>query len=79
MDEYFDVSHLELVSDIRFGRYYVKMMIAWYFATTIAKQYDYAVKIFETKKLDTWTHNISIQKCIESRRVSSKTKGIFKV
>lgn len=74
LNEYFDVSHLELVSDIRFDEYYVQMMIAWYFATAIAKQYDYAVKIFETKKLDTWTHNKAIQKCIESRKVTDEQK-----
>lgn len=74
LDEYFDVSHLELLCDIRFDEYYVKMMIAWYFATAIAKQYDDTIKIFETKKLDTWTHNKSIQKCIESRRVSNEQK-----
>ena len=50
------------------------MMIAWYFATALTKQYDEAVKYIEQEKLDKWTHNKAIQKAIESNRISEETK-----
>ena len=58
--------------------YYLKMMIAWYFATALAKQYDESVKFIENKKLDKWTHNKAIQKAIESFRVSDEHKQYLK-
>ena len=54
------------------------MMIAWYFATALAKQYDKTIKYLENKNLDSWVHNKSIQKAVESRRVSESKKNIFK-
>ena len=50
------------------------MMIAWYFATALAKQYKDAIKYIENKKLDTWTHNKAIQKSIESYRITQDQK-----
>jgi len=58
--------------------YYLKMMVAWYFATALAKQYDYAIKVIENKVLETWTHNKAIQKAIESYRVSDEHKAYLK-
>lgn len=55
-------------------KYYVDMMIAWYFATLLAKNYDIAFPYIKNKKLESWTHNKSIQKAIESYRVSDKHK-----
>ena len=54
--------------------YYLKMMVAWYFATALAKQYDAAVPFIERKKLEPWTHNKAIQKAMESFRVSDEHK-----
>ena len=54
--------------------YYVRMMIAWFYATALAKQYDDAIKIIEDRKLDKWTHNKIIQKAIESYRISEENK-----
>lgn len=70
----FEPYYPDLVSNIKSDEYYINMMIAWYFATALAKQYDTAVKYIENKKLDTWTHNKTIQKAIESYRISDEHK-----
>ena len=54
------------------------MMIAWYFATALAKQYDSAIKYIEDNKLSTWVHNKTIQKSLESYRVSEEHKEYLK-
>ena len=54
--------------------YYLKMMVAWYFATALAKQYDATVPFIERNKLEPWTHNKAIQKAMESFRVSDEHK-----
>ena len=70
LDSDFNVSYLDTVSGIKSNEYYINMMIAWFFATALAKQYDTAIKYIENRKLDVWTHNKAIQKACESYRVS---------
>lgn len=53
-------------------------MIAWYFATALAKQYDTVLPYLETKKLDDWTHNKAIQKSVESYRITQEQKAYLK-
>ena len=74
LDDKFKPEYLEMVSKIRSDEYYVNMMIAWYFATALAKQYNSAIKYIENKKLDKWTHNKTIQKAIESYRITNEQK-----
>ena len=74
LDEAFDPSYPKRISEIRSDHYYVNMMRAWYFAESLAKQYDACIPYIEEKRLDTWTHNKAIQKAIESRRISPETK-----
>ena len=74
LDEDFDPKYLKMVAKIRSEEYYVNMMTAWYFATALAKQYDTAVPYLENRKLDTWTHNKTIRKAIESYRISPEQK-----
>lgn len=74
LDEEFDEKHLEMVAKIRSEEYYVNMMVAWYFATALAKQWDAAICYIENQKLDKWTHNKAIQKAIESYRVTKEQK-----
>ncbi len=54
------------------------MMIAWYFATALAKQYDQALPFIEKQKLDRWTHNKTIQKAVESYRITPEQKEYLK-
>ena len=74
LDENFKLEYLDMVSSIKSDEQYVNMMIAWYFATALAKQYDLVIMIIEDKKLDKWVHNKTIQKAIESYRITSLQK-----
>lgn len=74
LDKEFQPGYLSWVADIHSQEYYINMMIAWYFATALAKQYDSALPYFENHVLDQWTHNKAIQKARESYRVSDDHK-----
>ena len=78
MNEYlgddFRKEYLELVSSVKSNDYYLKMMVAWYFATALAKKYDETIPFFENHLLDEWVHKKAIQKAIESYRVSEEHK-----
>ncbi|MBQ2420765.1 MAG: DNA alkylation repair protein [Clostridia bacterium] len=78
LDSRFSPDFLKKVAEIRSDEYYVKMMIAWYFATALAKQYDATLPYISEKKLDKWTHNKAIQKAIESYRVTDEHKAYLK-
>ena len=78
LDEAFEPRFLEWVGAIRSDEYYVNMGIAWYFATALAKQWEEAVKWVEKGRLETWVHNRSIQKSVESYRVGEEQKEYLK-
>ena len=74
LDEDFEEAYLELPASVHSEEYYVKMMIAWFFATALAKQYEAALPYISGYRLDKWVHNKAIQKAIESNRVSPEHK-----
>lgn len=78
LDEDFDQQYPEMVAGIRSDEYYVNMMIAWYFATALAKQYESVLPYIEQKRLDVWTHNKTIQKSVESYRITDEQKQYLK-
>lgn len=78
LDEEFKTEYPEKVAAIRSEEYYVNMMRAWYFATALAKQYDKILPFLLEKRLDVWTHNKTIQKAVESYRITSKQKTYLK-
>jgi len=78
LDEDFEKEYLEMVADIHSEEYYVKMAVAWFFATALAKQWDYAVIYLEDNRLDVWVHNKTIQKARESLRISLEKKEYLK-
>lgn len=78
LDGDFDPAYPELVANIRHEDYYVKMMVAWYFATALAKQYDAALPFISGCRLEKWTHNKAIQKSVESYRITAEQKEILK-
>ena len=78
LDEDFREEYLCWVSDIHSEEYYVNMMIAWYFATALAKQYEAALPYLENRRLDPWVHNKTIQKAVESFRVSDEHKACLR-
>ena len=78
LDEAFEPRFLDRAAALRSEEYYVNMMIAWYFATALAKQYDCALPVLEEGRLEKWTHNKTIQKALESFRVSAEQKAYLK-
>jgi 3-methyladenine DNA glycosylase AlkD len=78
LDGDFDPAYPEMVSRLRSGEYYVNMMIAWYFATALAKQYDAVIPYIAEHRLDPWTHNKTIRKAIESFRITPEQKAYLR-
>ena len=74
LDEAFSPAYPEMVATVRSEEYYIRMMAAWYFATALAKQYDAVLPYLKEHRLDPWTHNKTIQKAIESYRISPEQK-----
>lgn len=74
LDDDFNESYLKLVSKVKSNEYYVNMMVAWFFATALAKKWDATIPYIESNCLDRWTHNKTIQKAIESYRISDDQK-----
>lgn len=78
LDEGFSPEYPGMVADVRSEEYYVNMMRAWYFATALAKQYDAVLPFLTGEKLDTWTHNKTIQKAVESYRITPEQKAFLR-
>lgn len=74
LDEDFKPEYLTIVSGVKSDEYYVNMMIAWYFATALTKQWDSTIGCIENKVLDPWVHNKTIQKARESFRITDEQK-----
>lgn len=79
LDDDFSPEYLELCAEIRSDEYYVNMMLAWYFATALAKQWEHTIPYIESGRLDTWVHNKTIQKARESFRISDEQKAYLKM
>lgn len=75
LDDDFRAEYLEPVAKIGHEHYYVKMMVAWFFATALAKQWEASLPYIEEQKMDEWTHNKAIQKAIESYRITDEQKA----
>ena len=74
LDEEFRPEYLAWVAGVHSEEYYLNMMRAWYFATALAKQPDAALPWLLERRLDVWTHNKTIQKAVESYRISPEMK-----
>lgn len=78
LDEKYDKCYMDAVAKLESDEYYVNMMIAWYFATALAKRYCDAIEYIEQRKLSPFVHRKSIQKAVESRRITSEQKEYLK-
>ena len=78
LDEDFRPEYLKMAADVESEEYYVNMMIAWYLATALAKQWDAAIPYLEERKLPEWVHRKTIQKAIESYRITPEQKIYLK-
>lgn len=74
LDENFQPDYLAWVAGVHSEEYYLNMMRAWYFATALAKQPDAVLPWLTDRRLDVWTHNKTIQKAVESYRISPEMK-----
>ncbi len=78
LDEYFRPEYLDWAAEVKSQEYYVRMMAAWYFATALAKQYDAALPYLTSRRLEQWTHNKTIQKALESYRITPEQKQVLR-
>lgn len=78
LDDRFSLEYPDMVAAVESDEYYVNMMVAWYFATALAKQYDEVLPYLEEHRLDEWTHKKTIQKAVESYRITPEQKAYLK-
>lgn len=78
LDEAFCEDYPRMVSLVDSNEYYVNMMIAWYFATALAKQYDGVIGYLRSRSLPPWVHRKTIQKAVESFRISAEQKAYLR-
>ena len=78
LDEDFKEEYIQLVASVKSEEYYVNMMIAWYIATALAKQWDAAIPYIQERRLSEWVHRKSIQKAVESYRITPEQKEYLK-
>ena len=78
LDEEYETEYSDMVAAVRSEEYYINMMVSWYFATALAKQYDRILPYIQEKRLDKWCHNKTIQKAVESYRITAKQKVYLK-
>ncbi len=78
LEDEFNTEYLSLVANIKSDEYYVNMMLAWYFATALTKQYDATIPYLENRRLSKWVHNKTIQKAVESYRIYEEHKEYLK-
>ncbi len=78
LDSDFDSSYPEIVCSLKSEDYYVRMMVSWYFATALSKRYEEVLPYLEERRLEKWVHNKSIQKAVESYRITDAQKEYLK-
>ena len=74
LDAHFLPEYLQWVAKCTDEHYYIRMMVAWYFATALAKQWDATLPVLESRCLPRWTHTMTIRKATESLRISPERK-----
>ena len=78
LDGRFKTEYSDAVAGVQSEEYYVRMMQAWYFATALSKQYDEVLPYIKEKRLPAWVHNKTIQKAVESHRISEEQKAYLR-
>ena len=78
LDDYFSIECPALAASVKSEEYYIQMMQSWYFATALAKQYDVILPFLLEHRLSKWVHNKTIQKAVESYRITADQKNYLK-
>ena len=74
LDDKFDLKYPKRLAEINSDEYYINMMLSWYFATALSKQWESVIPFIEEKRLKKWVHNKTIQKARESFRITKEQK-----
>lgn len=77
VDEYIDLV-LDKYKEIVLKDYYVKMALAWSLSMIYINYKEKVLDFLNSNNLDNFTHNKSIQKMIESYKVSEEDKNYLK-
>lgn len=75
LDDDFRPEYLDIPLQVRSEDYYVNMMLAWFFATALAKQWEAVLPCLTENRLSVWVHNKTIQKARESFRITPEQKA----
>ena len=78
LEKDFSLKYPQIISKIQRQEYYIRMMVAWYFATALAKQYEQILPFFTEGRLEPWIHKKALQKAVESQRISPEQKEYLK-
>ena len=78
LDDAFEPRYLDWAASLRSEAYYVNMMTAWYLATALVGHWDETLALLTARRLETWTHNKTIQKALESRRIPEDRKNLLR-
>lgn len=78
LEEHFSPSYLARVAAVQSEEYYINMMIAWYFATALALQWDSVLPYVQEHRLPAWVHRKTIQKALESYRITPEQKQLLR-
>lgn len=85
LDDDFEPLHLELVGNAcrphiknADDNYYINMMVSWYFATALAKQWNHTFAFIQKGRLNEWCYKKTIQKACESYRITDEQKATLK-
>ena len=70
----FQTEYLQWAAAVNGRDYYVRMMVAWFFATALSKQPEAAFPYFQPGQLEEWTRRKAVSKALESRAVASRWK-----
>lgn len=82
MDYFLDDNHFDdifkIIDSIKVDYYYTNMAIAWLISVTFVKNREYTLKYLKSNNLSNFTYNKSLQKIIESNRVTNSDKDIIR-
>ena len=81
MTNFLDEAHIDQVfaalRNVKHDGYYVKMALAWLYATTAVHFFDLTLAELENEHIDAWTRNKSYQKMRESRRFTPEQQAVI--
>lgn len=82
MTNFLDDAHIDqafaALRNVKHDGYYVKMALAWLYATAAVQFFELTLAELENRRIDTWTRNKAYQKMRESRRFTPEQQRIIR-